>query len=363
MRCWASGRRNRSQPQQQPVRRRRGAQTATPRTQGDPNQGGLFDASPQQPPPARQAESGEYRCITTVKELAALVKELHAAPAVALDTETTGLSFLDAALCGVSICTAPGKAVYIPIRSPDPSGHLTQEQVLDALRPVLTDANKPKRGHNLKFDMLVLRNHGVMLGGLEAASSCDSMVASYLIDASRSSHGLDSLALALLNRTNISITELIGTGKDQRTFDTVPLDAATQYAAEDADVAMQLAERMLPELERLGLSALMRTVEMPLVEVLAEMEWNGVLVDADELDRQRRRLEKQIETILAELKAESMARWVAPLTPTRPSSSARPSSTSPRTTRRASASSPSRRPRRASRPMRRCWKNWARTTR
>jgi DNA polymerase-1 len=118
------------------------------------------------------------------------------------------------------------------------------------------------------------------------------MVASYLIDASRSSHSLDSLALALLGRTNISISELIGSGKEQRTFDTVPIDQATQYAAEDADVALQLRNIMLPQLKAMELLPLFRDVEMPLVEVLAELEWNGILVDPKELDRQRERIQK-----------------------------------------------------------------------
>ena len=132
------------------------------------------------------------------------------------------------------------------------------------------------------------------------------MIASYLIDASRSSHGMDSLALALLGRTNIPISDLIGSGKNQRTFDQVPLDQATQYAAEDADVALQLREHMMPQLRAMGLMPLYEKVELPLVEVLAELEWNGILVDPDELDRQRKRLQGQIEELFKQIKSESM---------------------------------------------------------
>ncbi len=255
----------------------------------------------------RTAESGEYRCVRTVTDLAALVNELRGAEVVSLDTETTGLSPRDAKLCGLCLSAKSGVAFYVPVRSPDPDSHLDERTVLAALRPILEDPAGSKCGHNLKYDLLILRNAGVELRGLDAEGSCDSMVASYLIDASRSSHGLDYLALALLNRTNISISELIGSGKNQRTFDTVPLNLATQYAAEDADVAMQLREIMMPQLRALGLMPLMRDVEMPLVEVLADLEWNGIRVDPHELDRQRARLQKQIDGILGRLHAESKA--------------------------------------------------------
>lgn len=269
----------------------------------DPMQGGLFDAVATQAAIAepRVAQSGTYHCVTTVDQLEALVAKCLAAPIVAIDTETTSLSPRDAKLCGVSIAIQAGDGYYIPTRSPTPEKHLSTDQVLSILRPVLESDTIAKCGHNLKYDLLVLRAHGVTLAlpqmREEKLGSFDSMVASYLIDASRSSHGLDALALALLHRTNISITELIGSGKHQRTFDTVPLDLATQYAAEDADVALQLHNLMRPQLQTMGLMDLFSSVEMPLVEVLAELEWNGIQVEPGELDRQRKRLELQIERI------------------------------------------------------------------
>jgi DNA polymerase I len=284
----------------------------------NPFQGGLFDSASSSGVPERRAESGEYRAITTKAQLAELVKELESARVIAVDTETTSLVPHDAMLCGLCLCTTPGKAVYVPMRSPTPEAHLDEATVLAALRPILEDATKPKVGHNLKYDILVLRNAGVHLRGVSAPGQLDSptdtawlgddtMVASYLIDASRSSHGMDSLALALLGRTNISITELIGSGKVQRTFDTVPLELATQYSAEDADVTLQLHEVMRPQLREMDLQPLMQRVELPLVEVLADLEWNGILVDPAELDRQASRLNKQIDGIVASIRAESMA--------------------------------------------------------
>lgn len=133
------------------------------------------------------------------------------------------------------------------------------------------------------------------------------MVASYLIDSSRSSHSMDALALALLGRQNISIKELIGTGKAQKTFDQVPLAQAATYAAEDADVTLQLNRVMAPQLRAMGLEDLYRRVELPLVEVLGELEYNGILVDPEELDHQRERLEREIERIKARVHDESMS--------------------------------------------------------
>ena len=266
--------------------------------------GGLFDAL--QPQVVRTAESGEYRCVKTRPELDEVIVAMRHASVIAIDTETTGLSPLTARLVGISISTKIGSGWYIPVMSPEPKTHLTTKEVIEAIRPVVEDVSKAKCGHNLKYDILVLRSHGLELRGLTAEGGLDSMVGSYLVDASRSSHSLDSLALALLNRTNISLTELIGSGKDQKTFDSVPLESATQYAAEDADVALQLHDTLMPQLREMNLLPLLNDVELPLVEVLAELEWNGVLVDPDELDRQRVRLEKQIGVIAEQLRRESM---------------------------------------------------------
>ncbi|MCU0688252.1 MAG: DNA polymerase I [Phycisphaerales bacterium] len=263
-----------------------------------------------------QPHNASYRSVRTKAELAELVATLKAAACFAFDTETTGLSPIDSKLCGLSFSTAPGSGWYVPVRSPEMATHLDEATVLAALRPVLEDPSKAKCGHNLKFDMMVLRQagggggRGVRVGGFgdgRAAATCfDSMVASYLIDATRSSHSLDALSLALLNHSNISITELIGSGAGQRTFDTVAVEAATQYAAEDADMALRLREAMLPELMRLGLEELFTRVEMPLVEVLAELELNGFTVDAAELDRQRARLAGQIDALRVQIDDASM---------------------------------------------------------
>ncbi|MEM1329233.1 MAG: DNA polymerase I [Planctomycetota bacterium] len=281
--------------------------------------GGLFDQ------PGSSARSSPDReptiaseCVTTKKQLAALVKALNAAPVIAIDTETTGLSPLRSELCGISFATEPGSGWYVPVRAPEGEETLDVETALDALRPIIEDAAKPKIGHNLKFDLLVLRHAGVELRGFDALPvdgglpGGDTMVASYLIDATRSSHKLDALALALLQHECIPIKELIGSGKSATTFDTVPLARAAAYAAEDAEVTLRLAQAMFPQLEQQGLGELSRDLEMPLVGVLAELEWNGILVDPDELRTQRDRLASRIDELKKQLSEEADTRlgWV-----------------------------------------------------
>jgi DNA polymerase-1 len=266
--------------------------------------GGLFDALVE--PTPRTTAEGEYRCVRTRAELDELVAELRAAPVFAIDTETTSLRPMRAQICGLSFSTKSGTGWYVPVRSCSPGEHLDERTVLDALRALIEDGAKPKLGHNIKYDALVLRRAGVELRGHLAEDGCDSMIASFLIDASRSSHSMDALALALLGRTNIAISELIGSGKNQKTFDTVPLDRATEYAAEDADVTLQLACKMMPQLRAMQLDRLFRGLEMPLVDVLAELEWNGIRVDPKELEHQRGQLEKRIGELRARIADEAM---------------------------------------------------------
>ncbi|TVQ64604.1 MAG: DNA polymerase I [Phycisphaerales bacterium] len=241
----------------------------------------------------RAADGASYHCVRTKPELDALIERMRTAEIIAVDTETTGLSPLLCALCGVSVSVREGEAFYIPVRSPEPETHLDETGVLDALRPILEDPARPKCGHNLKYDALVLRNHGVELLGI----AFDSMIASYVVDSTRSSHSLDALSLGLLGRSNISIKELIGSGKHQKRFDQVPLEDAAPYAAEDADVALQLRAVLLPQLRAMGLEQLHDEVELPLADVLTELEWNGVAVDPDELDRQAERLNARIDEL------------------------------------------------------------------
>jgi len=283
---------------------------------GDDLEGSLFasvesGAASEQTSTITPTNPGTYHCITTMEELDELVARIEQCKRVAIDTETDALSAMTANLCGVSIAVAAHEGYYIPVRSPEPNRHLDESTVLSRLRDVLQDASIVKVGHNLKYDMLVLRRHGIDLTANhdKAESSVfalfDTMIASYVVDATRSSHKLDVLALAMLNHTCIPITDIIGKGKSQRRFDEAPLEIAAPYAAEDADVTLRLYELFKPQIESMGLWDLFDNVEMPLVQVLAELEYNGICVDPDELDRQRERLMQRISTLKKDIAAAS----------------------------------------------------------
>ncbi len=243
--------------------------------------------------------AGTYSAITTKKQLEKLVAKLRETMQCALDTETTSIQAVQADVCGLCIAVEPEEAWYIPTRSPEPQTHLDTQTVLDALRPLLENPTFQITGHNLKYDLNVLRRAGIDV----RATLFDTMIASYVVDATRSSHSMDVLALALLNHTCIPISELIGKGKNQKRFDEVPLAQAIEYAAEDADITLRLRDALEPQLDALELRALFDDVEMPLVKVLAELEYNGIHLDPDELDRQRLNLNGRIDDLRQRISA------------------------------------------------------------
>ena len=263
-----------------------------PRATAAPSDGqaSLFPEAAAQPPPT---DPGTYQLITTGEQLDAVVEAIRAAGRVAVDTETDSVIAMRARLCGISLSTAARTGVYVPILSPAAESHLDAEAVLGRLRSVLEDPSIAKIGQNLKYDINVLRRHGVRLAGI----AFDTMIASYVLDASRSSHRLDVLSLAFLGHTCIPISSLIGSGRTAKGFDEVPLDLAVEYAAEDADVTLRLEAVLAPQLEADGLRKLFDDVEMPLVDVLAALEFNGIRIDPDELDRQRIRLAGRIDEL------------------------------------------------------------------
>lgn len=222
----------------------------------------------------------DYRCVSSPEELEAVLAELKAAPFFAFDTETTSLNPLDAELVGISLACRDHAAWYIPVSHRQASSNgaiqLSRDEVLKKLSPLLEDSDRRKIGQNLKYDYQVLRGAGLHPDGLWF----DTMIASYLSNPTRNSHGLDALALELLDHKMISYSEVTGKGKDQISFAEVPLDAATRYAAEDADATFLLCRRLLPHLKETCQEALFHDLEMPLVPVLADMELAGVLLDS-----------------------------------------------------------------------------------
>ncbi len=282
---------------------RRGTARAKQPEADDDAAGTLFARDPVAPSGANVAGtegiaiSGKYACIRDRASLERAVRDAseaaRAGTRVAFDTETDGLSTVHANLCGISMSWHDGQGIYIPVRAPEGEAHLGLDDVRDLLGPFLADATIPKCAHNAKFDLQILQRHGMPVRGLAG----DSMVASHLADASRPSHGLDGLAESVLGHRCIPITALIGSGAFQRTFDTVPLEPATEYAAEDADIAGRLDRHFQAIVVRDGMEGLYRDVELPLVQVLADMELAGIGVDGAELDRQRERLHGELDRL------------------------------------------------------------------
>ncbi len=242
------------------------------------------------------ADGSDYSAVTTIDQLEALAATLRAQPIISVDTETTSLA-RDAALCGLSFAWRPGHGVYVPVRSPNPGDHLDAETVLTALGPILSDNNPHKCGHNLKFDAQVLLRNGVKLRGVVF----DTMLASLLIDPEQPGHRLDTVALLHLNYKMIPLSDLIGEGDNETSIDTVPLTQVTSYASEDTDVVLRLYHHLLPKLEEMGMTALVRDIESPLAPIIAEIEFNGIVCDPEELRRQGEVINERIDALRGEI--------------------------------------------------------------
>ena len=258
--------------------------------------GGLFDMGPDQSHPAYSAG---YQLIDTKTKLKALLKHLKGADIIAIDTETTGLNPMEAELCGVSVSIGAGDGAYIPTMCPEK--HLEQDEVIEALRPMLEDESIAKIGHNIKYDLVVLQQAEVAVKGMLH----DTLIAAWLIDASRSGYSMDAVALGTLDYECISIKELIGTGKKQIKFNEVPIEDAYPYASEDVDITFQLWNVFEPKLKQENLYDLYENVEMPLVRVLASMRIDGIRADANTLDEQREVLTTRIDELKADIENAS----------------------------------------------------------
>jgi DNA polymerase-1 len=219
----------------------------------------------------------EYAVVDSMPALQAMVAEIRTAGRTAVDVETDTLDPIDAEIVGFSFATAPGRAWYVPV------GHagersLPANQALEVLVPLLEDPVVMKVGQNLKFDTLVLQRAGIVLAGVEA----DAILAAYILDPGRRAYGIDLLALEHLGHKMISYDEVTRPdGENQLPFPEVDVESAARYACEDADVSLRLADLFLPQLEARELLELFRTVELPLIPVLAEMERWGVKLNAE----------------------------------------------------------------------------------
>jgi DNA polymerase I len=235
-----------------------------------------FDLRSNPPPPSWNVS---YETIDTPAKLAALVDAMSLQGRISIDTETTSVSPTAAEIVGYSFAWEDDKAYYVPVLAPPGEPRLDPAATLAALRPVLENPAIGKIGQNLKYDMIVLRMAGVELAAVEF----DTMVASYLLDAGERNHNLDELAERYLRHTNIKIESLIGKGKDQKRMDEVPLAAIADYAAEDALVAWRLRPLLADKLAENQQVELFESLELPLIEVLVELESNGIRVDVGRL--------------------------------------------------------------------------------
>jgi DNA polymerase-1 len=247
-----------------------------------------------------------YETILTEDRLQYWLEALKASSLFAFDTETTSLDYLDARIVGLSFAIEAGTAAYLPLKHDylGAPAQLDFDHVMALFKPLLEDPKQYKVGQNLKYDRHILLNHGIDLQGIEH----DTMLQSYVLDSTASRHDMDSLAEKHLGRTTIHFEDIAGKGKKQLTFNDIDIEQAAPYAAEDADITLQLHQTLWPQLEAMpSLLAVYRSLEMPLLPVLNSLERNGVNIDiwmlqqqSDELGQKIAGLEQQAWAIAEE---------------------------------------------------------------
>jgi len=230
-----------------------------------------------------------YETVRTIEALQGWIAAAYERGIICFDTETTGLDAMQAELVGVALATAPGKACYIPLQHRSDDGfafdgpiseQIKLDEALAVLKPMLEDPSILKIAQNFKYDYLILKRYGI-----EVTSFDDTMLLSYALDSGLGHHGMDELAKRHLDHAPIPFKEIAGSGKSAITFDLVPIEQATRYAAEDADVTLRLWQMLKPRLASEHRAVVYETLERPLVPVLAQMESEGIKVDRAALAR------------------------------------------------------------------------------
>jgi len=249
---------------------------------------------------ARVDASMQGQVVDTREALADVAEKLQKAKIIAVDTETTSTDQMQAELVGISLAVREGEGFYIPLGHKE-GRQLPFDEVFDALRPALTDPNIPKIGHNLKYDVILLARHGLRIAPL----AFDTMIAEWLVDPASRNLGLKKLAWARLGEQMTEIEKLIGKGKNQRSMAEVTIEAATDYAALDAEICLRLHPLLQKDIERVGGMKLFDEIEMPLIGVLSEMEMAGILLDlpffagmSAELATRLEEIEKQVYALV-----------------------------------------------------------------
>jgi len=245
--------------------------------------------------------NANYHLVNTRGDLEKLVADLGQQELISIDTETTNVQPRFAELVGYSLAYQSGEAYYIPVRGPAGETVLDEELVAEALRPVLENPKIAKIGQNLKYDLIVLWEAGIRMAGTQF----DTLLASYLLGAGERSHSLDHLALRYLDHTTTKIESLIGKGKSQKRMDEVPIADVAHYAGEDADIPLQLHPMLSARLAEQGLDELNQSVEVPLIEILADLEHRGIRVDTERLRELSSRYGQRLRALSEEI--EEMA--------------------------------------------------------
>ena len=244
--------------------------------------------------PQSTVDRSGYKSIDSEEALQKLIEKIKKAGCFSLDLETTSLDVIEAKIVGISVSTAPGEAAYMPVghATLEFKGQLALAHVLDALKFLLEDPSIKKVGQNLKYDLSILKRHGLNVQGVYL----DTMIASYLLNPG-GQHNLDALSLQYLGHNNIKYEDLVGKGAKQKNFSEVPVDLATEYSCEDADVALRLAEIFSSKLKDENLEVLLFDLEMPLIPVLLDMELKGMKIDTASLTKFGRQLEGKLKDL------------------------------------------------------------------
>jgi DNA polymerase-1 len=255
------------------------------------DEGNNEDSVEPEAPPA--AEQGDYETVLDWKSFERWMKKISKADLVALDTETTSLNYMAAEVVGISLAVEAGEAAYIPVAHDYPGApdQLSRDEVLEKMRPFLEDPNASKVGHHLKYDAHVLARHGIHLQGMKF----DSMLESYVLNSVATRHDMDSVTRLYLGRETIHYEDVAGKGAKQLSFNQVDLETAAPYAAEDADITLQLHQVLAQKLAEIEpLHRVYEDIEQPLVPVLLQIEETGVLIDRKMLTVQSAELAKKM---------------------------------------------------------------------
>ncbi|WP_170396683.1 DNA polymerase I [Ruegeria arenilitoris] len=253
-------------------------------------------------------DASKYECVRDAGALQKWIDQAYERGWIAVDTETTGLNEMIAELVGISLCVEAGEACYVPLIHRESAtddlfgsdaladGQMPLDEALTLLKPMFEDPSILKIGQNMKYDAKIFKRYGVDVAPID-----DTMLMSYAMHGGEHGHGMDTLSERYLSHTPIPIKPLLGSGKSAITFDKVPIDEATAYAAEDADITLRLWKLFKPQLHQVQVTKVYETLERPLVPVLAEMEMHGIKVDRDVLSRMSNAFAQKMAGLEAEI--------------------------------------------------------------